>query len=147
MKIVLGADHGGFDLKQEVKAFLEERGHEVVDAGCHSTESVDYPEYARAVCHMVMQGEADRGILVCGTGIGMSMVANRFPGIRAALCHEIFTAAMSRRHNDSNVLCMGGRVIGSALALEMVKTWIETPFEGGRHSRRISMFDTVLPEG
>ncbi len=147
MKIVLGADHGGFDLKEEVKPLLEEMGHEVIDVGCHSTESVDYPEYAKAVCRMVMQEEADRGILVCGTGIGMSMVANRFPGIRAALCHEIFTAAMSRRHNDSNVLCMGGRVIGSALALEMVKTWIETPFEGGRHIRRISMFDTALSEG
>ncbi len=141
MKIVLGADHGGFELKEIVKSWLENAGHDINDAGCHSSESVDYPLYAQKVCETVSDGGAERGILVCGTGIGMSMAANRHAGIRAALCHEIFTAAMSRRHNDANVLCMGGRVIGSALAIEMVKTWIETPFDNGRHSRRIAMFD------
>lgn len=141
MKIVVGADHGGFELKEQIRAWLEEMGHNVTDAGCYSSESVDYPVYAAKVCEMVKDGSADRGILVCGTGIGMSMAANRHRGIRAALCHEIFTAAMSRHHNDANVLCMGGRVIGSALAREMVKTWVDTPFDEGRHSRRISMFD------
>jgi len=141
MEIALGADHGGFDLKEQVKDWLREMGHDVTDAGCYSSESVDYPEYAEKVCDMVRNGVVERGILICGTGIGMSMAANRHAGIRAALCHEIFTAAMSRHHNDANVLCMGGRVIGSALALEMVKTWTETPFDDGRHSRRIAMFD------
>ncbi len=141
MKIALGSDHGGFELKELVKALLQELGHHVTDAGCNSTESVDYPEFAFRVCSMVKDGSADRGILVCGTGIGMSMAANRIPGIRAALCHEIFTAAKSREHNDSNVLCMGGRVIGPALALEMVRVWLDTSFAGGRHSRRIAMFD------
>ncbi len=141
MKIVVGADHGGFELKEQIRAWLEDMGHNVTDAGCYSSESVDYPVYAAKVCEMVKDGSADRGILVCGTGIGMSMAANRHRGIRAALCHEIFTAAMSRHHNDANVLCMGGRVIGSALAREMVKTWVDTPFDEGRHSRRISMFD------
>ncbi len=141
MKIVVGADHGGFELKEQIRAWLEDMGHNVTDAGCYSSESVDYPVYAAKVCEMVRDGSADRGILVCGTGIGMSMAANRHRGIRAALCHEIFTAAMSRHHNDANVLCMGGRVIGSALAREMVKTWVDTPFDEGRHSRRISMFD------
>ncbi len=141
MKIAIGADHGGYELKELVKSELLAAGHDVTDAGCFSTDSVDYPEYARAVCSMVLEGEAERGILICGTGIGMSMAANRHAGIRAALCHEIFTAEMSRHHNDANVLCMGGRVIGPSLALEMVKVWLETPFDGGRHSRRIELFD------
>ncbi len=141
MKVAIGADHGGFELKELVVALLEEEGQEVLDKGCFSSESVDYPEYAEKVCSSILDGEAERGILICGTGIGMSLAANRHQGIRAALCHEIFTAEMSRRHNDSNILCMGGRVIGPALAFEMVKTWLATPFDGGRHSRRISMFD------
>ncbi len=141
MKVAIGADHGGFELKELVVALLEEKGHEVLDKGCFSSDSVDYPEYAEKVCSSILDGEAERGILICGTGIGMSLAANRHQGIRAALCHEIFTAEMSRRHNDSNILCMGGRVIGPALAFEMVKTWLATPFDGGRHSRRISMFD------
>ena len=141
MKIALGADHGGFELKEQIKKLLGSLGHHVVDTGCHSTDSVDYPEFASRVCRLVVDGEVDRGILVCGTGIGMSMAANRVQGIRAALCHEIFTATMSREHNDSNVLCMGGRVIGLSLAQEMVKAWLDTPFAGGRHSRRIAMFD------
>ena len=141
MKVAIGADHGGFDLKEEVVAFLKELGHQVEDFGCYSKDSVDYPLYAKKVIELVKDGEVERGILICGTGIGMSIVANRTPGIRAALCHELFTAEMSRRHNNSNILCMGGRVIGPSLALAMVKVWLETPFDGGRHERRLCQID------
>jgi ribose 5-phosphate isomerase B len=141
MKIAIGSDHGGFLLKQELVPFIQELGHEVEDVGCHSPESTDYPVQAKAVVELVKSRGADRGILICGTGIGMSMAANRHPGIRAALCHEIFTARMSRAHNDANVLCMGARVIGPGLAREMVREWLSTPFDGGRHSRRVCMFD------
>ncbi len=147
MKIALGADHAGFELKEKIKKFLQDAGHEVLDLGCHSTESVDYPVYGAKVAKAVLQGEAERGILVCGTGLGMSMVANRFPGIRAALCHELFTARMSRLHNDANVLVLGGRVIGDVLALEMVKVFLETPFEGGRHLRRVNQIDELSERG
>lgn len=140
MKIAIGCDHGGIDLKNGIVSLLEEMGHEVDDQGCNSTESVDYPEFAKTVCSQVQAGRCDRGILVCGTGIGMSMVANRFDGIRAALCHESFTARMSREHNDANVLCLGARVIGPGLAEEIVRTWVSTEFAGGRHQRRIDMF-------
>ncbi len=141
MKIVIGSDHGGFELKEKIHRLLTDLGHEVQDVGCYSTESVDYPVQAKAVADLVASNACDRGILICGTGIGVSMVANRVPGIRAALCHEIFTARMSRQHNDANVLCMGGRVIGPGLAEEMVKVWLTTSFEGGRHLRRITMID------
>ncbi len=147
MKIALGADHAGFELKEKIKKFLQDAGHEVLDLGCHSTASVDYPVYGAKVAKAVLQGEAERGILVCGTGLGMSMVANRFPGIRAALCHELFTARMSRLHNDANVLVLGGRVIGDVLALEMVKVFLETPFEGGRHLRRVNQIDELSERG
>ncbi len=147
MKIALGADHAGFELKEKIKKFLQDAGHEVLDLGCHSTDSVDYPVYGAKVAKAVLQGEAERGILVCGTGLGMSMVANRFPGIRAALCHELFTARMSRLHNDANVLVLGGRVIGDVLALEMVKVFLETPFEGGRHLRRVNQIDELSERG
>ncbi len=143
MKIALGSDHAGFDLKEKIKGFLEKEGHEVIDLGCFSKDSVDYPVYGAKVAQALLKGEAERGILVCGTGLGMSMVANRFPGIRAALCHELFTAKMSRLHNDANVLVLGGRVIGDVLALEMVKVFLETPFEGGRHLRRIKQIDEL----
>ncbi len=143
MKIAIGSDHGGFELKEQIKPLIVELGHEVEDVGCYSMDSVDYPEQAKKVSKMVADGEADRGILICGTGIGMSMAANRFEGIRAALCHELFTARMSREHNDANILCMGGRVIGPGLAKEMVKIWLATEFEGGRHKRRIDMIDGV----
>ena len=146
MKIALGADHAGFELKEKIKAFLTEEGHEVLDLGCFSKESVDYPIYGVKVARALLKGEAERGILVCGTGLGMSMVANRFPGIRAALCHEPFTARMSRLHNDANILVLGGRVIGDVLALEMVKVFLETPFEGGRHQRRINQIDELTKE-
>ena len=146
MKIALGADHAGFELKEKIKAFLTEEGHEVLDLGCFSKESVDYPVYGVKVARALLKGEAERGVLVCGTGLGMSMVANRFPGIRAALCHEPFTARMSRLHNDANILVLGGRVIGDVLALEMVKVFLETPFEGGRHQRRINQIDELTKE-
>jgi ribose 5-phosphate isomerase B len=140
VKIAIGCDHGGIALKEDLAALIKEMGHEVDDRGCHSTESVDYPEFAKAVCSQVQDGSCDRGILICGTGIGMSMVANRFEGIRAALCHELFTAKMSREHNDANVLCLGARVVGPGLAQEIVRTWIATDFAGGRHLQRINMF-------
>ncbi len=141
MKIAIGSDHGGFVLKTRIRGLLISLGHEVTDVGCFSEEAVDYPVQAKEVTQMISRGEADRGILICGTGIGMSIVANRVPGIRAALCHEIFTATMSRKHNDANVLCMGGRVIGPSLAEEMVRVWLETGFEGGRHQRRLDLID------
>jgi ribose 5-phosphate isomerase B len=139
VNIVLGSDHGGFALKKEIAQFLVQSGHEVKDVGCHSEDSVDYPDFADKVCAEVIEGRALRGILVCGTGIGMSIAANRYRSIRAALCHESFTARMSREHNDANVLCLGDRVLGVALALDIVKIWLETEFVGGRHLRRIAM--------
>ena len=141
MNIAIGSDHGGFALKEYLKPCIGEMGHHLEDVGCYSEQSVDYPKQAGAVTELIESGKADRGILICGTGIGMSIAANRVPGIRAALCHEIFTARMSRQHNDSNILCMGGRVIGPGLALEMVRTWLTTAFEGGRHERRLGLID------
>jgi ribose 5-phosphate isomerase B len=138
VRIAIGCDHGGLALKREIVAFLNEGGHTVSDCGCHSDESVDYPDFAAAVCLQIASGDAERGLLICGTGIGMSIAANRHQGIRAALCHEAFTARMSREHNDANVLCLGGRILGTALALDIVTTWLRTDFTGGRHSRRIS---------
>lgn len=139
MNIAVGCDHGGFTLKRELVRYLLEAGHEVNDVGCSSEESVDYPEFAERVCSAVLAGQSARGILICGTGIGMAMAANRHRQIRAALCHEPFSARMSREHNDANVLCLGGRVLGPSLALEIVRVWMETGFAGGRHLRRITM--------
>ena len=141
MKVAIGCDHGGFDLKEIVKSVLKDLDHEVDDQGCDSSESVDYPNFAHAVSTLVKEGTCDRGILVCGTGVGMSMAANRIPGIRAALCNEVFTARMSREHNDANILCIGARVIGPGLAAEIVLTWMTTDFAGGRHQRRIDLFN------
>lgn len=140
MKIALGSDHGGFVLKREIADWMAEAGHEVVDMGNDGPASVDYPDYADKVCRAVLAGDCERGVLVCGTGIGMSMAANRHRGIRAALCHDAFTARMSREHNDANVLCLGGRVLGPALALDIVAVWLAAAFEGGRHQRRINLF-------
>jgi len=137
LRIALGADHGGWELKEVIKPFLRGLGHEVQDFGTHDETSVDYPEFGEAVASAVAEGGADRGILVCGTGIGMCMVANKHPGIRAALCHDLYTARLSREHNDANILVLGGRVVGKGLALEMVRVWLETEFLGGRHSRRL----------
>ena len=143
MKIAIGSDHGGFELKEKIRTLLIGLGHEVLDLGCHSPDSVDYPIQGREVAKSVASGQYERGVLICGTGIGMCIVANRIPGVRAALCHDLFTARMSREHNDSNILCMGGRIIDHGLAEEMVKVWLMTPFTGGRHSRRINMIDSL----
>jgi ribose 5-phosphate isomerase B len=139
--VSIGSDHAGYDLKVLVTEHLAERGFTVMDVGPYDTESVDYPDYAVKVAGAVLGGEADAGILICGTGIGMCMTANRFKGIRAALCHDHFTASATRRHNDANILCLGGRLIGPDLAMEIVDTFIDTPFEGGRHERRINKID------
>jgi len=137
VKIAVGSDHGGFECKQMIIRFLKDLGQDVVDQGCYSTESVDYPDFADKVCASIQSGACERGILICGTGIGMSIAANRHRDIRAALCHEAYTARMSREHNDANVLCLGGRVLGSEIALDVVGTWVETTFSGGRHQRRL----------
>lgn len=141
MKIIVGADHAGYPMKEKVKAFLQDRGITVEDVGTRSQESVDYTDFGKSVASQVSQGTFQRGILICGTGLGMSMVANRFKGVRAALANDLFSAIMSRRHNDSNILVMGGRLIGDGLALQLVETWLETPFEGGRHQRRLDKMD------
>ena len=141
--IAIGCDHGGYDLKKDIVDLLVELGHQVDDCGTNSDQSVNYPDFAEAVCRKVESGACGFGILICGTGIGMSMAANRHQAIRAALCHEQFTARMSREHNDANVLCMGARVLGPGLAREIVRTWLATDFSAGRHLRRIEMFSQV----
>lgn len=146
MKLAIGADHGGFILKKEIVDFLSKIGNiEVSDYGTSGPESVDYPDYGRKVSEAVSNGAVDRGILICGTGIGMSIVANRYPKVRAALCHDNFTARMSRLHNDANVLVMGERVIGRGVALDIVKAWLETEFEGSRHARRLQKIEELRP--
>lgn len=136
-KIVMGSDHAGFGLKQKVKAHLEGRGIEVIDVGTDTTDSCNYTIFAHALCEAVVGGVAPLGILICGTGIGMSMAANKHAGIRAAACENTFSARMTRMHNDANVLCLGERVIGYGLACDMVDLFIDTPFEGGRHQARV----------
>jgi len=143
--IIIGSDHAAYQLKEKVKVWLaEQHGIEVEDAGTHSEVSVDYPDFGIKVAQAVSTGKFERGVLICGTGIGMSMVANRLPGVRAALCNDLFSAVMSRRHNNANILVMGGRVIGDVLAMEIVDAWIETPFDGGRHQSRIEKFDRIV---
>ncbi|MGI6629559.1 MAG: ribose 5-phosphate isomerase B [Bacillota bacterium] len=137
MKLALGSDHGGFRLKEAVKEYLEKVKIEYEDFGTYSEDSVDYPDFAQKVAEAVAAGLFDRGILICGTGIGISIAANKVPGIRAALCHDVFSARASREHNDANILTMGERVIGRGHALEIVKTWLESDFTGGRHCGRI----------
>ena len=144
--LVIGSDHAAYDLKEKIKAFLVEQSIDVEDVGCFSENSVDYPDYGIKVASLVSSGEFSRGILLCGTGIGMSMVANKFSHVRAALCSDLFSAIMSRRHNDSNILVLGARVIGDVLALEIVRVWLETPFEGGRHLRRLAKFDRLVTD-
>jgi len=141
--IIIGSDHAAFPLKEKVKQFVIEKGIEIEDVGTDGEGSVDYPDFGIKVAKAVSSGEYPRGILLCGTGLGMSMVANRFPHVRAALCSDLFSARMSREHNDSNILVLGGRTVGDALAFELVKTWLETPFEGGRHQRRLDKFDVI----
>jgi ribose 5-phosphate isomerase B len=141
--IIIGCDHAAYAMKEIIKAFLVERGIEVKDVGTFNDSSVDYPDFGRKVARSVSCGEFTRGILLCGTGLGMSMVANKFPNVRAALCGGLFAAQMSRRHNDANILVLGARVTGDVLALEIVRAWLETPFEGGRHQRRIDKFSRI----
>ena len=137
-RIAIASDHAGFDLKEALKAALASGGYEVHDLGPESAVSVDYPDYAHLVGTAIEQGEADRGVLVCGSGIGMSIAANRHPGVRAALCHDVTTARLSRRHNDANVLALGARLIGPDLAKDCLEAFLETDYEGGRHDRRLA---------
>ena len=137
MRIVTGSDHAGFALKQDLIGWLKEQGHEVVDKGTVVAERCDYPDYAAPVAHAVVNGEADWGLLVCGTGIGMSMSANKVHGIRAAVVSDPFSARATRLHNDANILCMGERVVGAGLAREILTAWLDASYEGGRHQGRI----------
>ena len=141
MKIALGCDHGGYELKEKVKSHLEKKGYEVLDLGCHSTESVNYPVYGKAVGEAVAKKEADYGVVICGTGIGISIAANKVKGVRAALCMNTTMAKLTREHNDANVLAFGARMVGDVLALEMVDTFLTTAFEGGRHVARVEMLE------
>jgi ribose 5-phosphate isomerase B len=140
--VIIGSDHAGFDLKEACKAHLQGRADcHVTDIGVFSRDAADYPKVAHELTQRVADGEYSRGVLICGTGLGMSMVANRYKGVRAALCHNLYTVRMSRQHNDANILTMGGRVIGEGLALEMVDLFLDTPFEKGRHQRRLDQID------
>ncbi len=150
MRIAVGSDHAGFPLKAALAGWLKDLGHEVMDLGTHSTDSVDYPLIGFEVASRVSQGQAERGVLVCGSGIGVSIAANRVAGARAALVQEPLSARLAREHNDANVVCMGSRLIGEEMAREILKVFIDTPFEGGRHQRRIDQLDqhalAVAPE-
>lgn len=137
MVISIGSDHRGFELKSKLVRFLEQAGHDVVDEGTHNADSVDYPDLATQVSNKVSSGDAERGILICGTGIGMAITANKFPGVRAATCHDEFTAEICRRHNDVNVLCLSSNGVGERQLERIVQLWLATQFEGGRHSRRL----------
>ena len=135
--LAIGSDHGGYELKEHIKKYLDEKGVEYKDFGCYDESSVDYPDIAEAVCKSINNGESENGILVCGTGIGISMAANKIDGIRAAHCHDVYSAEMTKRHNNANVICMGGRVIGRELAFKIIDAWLGAEFEGGRHQTRI----------
>lgn len=143
MKIALASDHRGYESKRRVLAALQMLGHEVLDFGAASQESCDYPDFAFAAARSVAAGEADRGILICGTGIGMSIAANKVPGVRAALCHDSITAEMSRRHNDANILCLSADLLGEELIERLLKIWLETKFEGGRHLKRVEKIGKI----
>lgn len=139
--VAIGCDHGGLEYKEKIIDYLKARDIPFKDVGTYTKESVDYPDIARAVCERVVQGKANRGILICGSGVGMSIVANKVRGIRAALCTDTYTARVSRAHNNSNVLCMGERVIGEHIALDIVDVWLKSGFEAGRHKRRVDMIE------
>ncbi len=143
MKIAIGSDHAGFGLKEDTIRLLKSLDIELINCGTNSVESVDYPDFGEKVSELVSTGKAEKGILICGTGIGMSMVANKFPDVRASVCNDLFSAKMRRLHNDANILVLGGRIIGKDLAKEIVRLWISTPFEGDRHSRRINKIKTI----
>ncbi len=143
MKLAIGCDHAGYGLKEDITELLKSLKIDFADCGTNSTDSVDYPDFGKKVSELVSSGKIDKGILICGTGIGMSMVANKFPNVRASLCNDLFTAKMSRLHNDANVLVMGGRIVGRDLAVEIVKLWLCTPFEGERHLKRINKIKAI----
>ncbi len=145
-RIAIANDHAGLEMKEEIKRFLEKEGVEVVDMGTNDSESVDYPDYGIPVARKVSSGEIHRGILICGTGIGMTIVANKFPGVRAALVSDTYMARMAKEHNDANILVIGGRVVGKGLAIEMVKTWLHSKFQGGRHQRRLDKIREIERE-
>jgi ribose 5-phosphate isomerase B len=146
MKIALGSDHGGFQLKEAIKKHLEEKGYEVKDYGTYSEESCDYPKYGKAVADAIVSGECERGILCCGTGVGISLAANKVKGIRACVCSDTFTAKYTRLHNNANILSLGGRVVGVGLALELVDIFLTTEYEGGRHQRRLDQLAAIENE-
>jgi ribose 5-phosphate isomerase B len=146
MQIGLACDHGGFKLKEELKAFLKSLGIEPIDMGTFNEDSVDYPDFGVLVAEKVSRGELEKGILICGTGIGMSMVANKFPRIRAALANDLYSSRCSREHNDANILIIGGRIVGKELAKEIVRVWLETPFAEGRHKRRLEKIEALEKE-
>ncbi len=146
MKIAIASDHAGFELKSYIKEYLLKKKLSVEDFGTDSEESVDYPDFAKKLCESILKNNFKRGILICGTGVGMSITANRFKGIRAALCQDLYTAEFSRLHNDSNVLCLPGRIVGKGLAEKIVDVWLKTEFEGGRHKRRIDKIEEVAKE-
>jgi ribose 5-phosphate isomerase B len=143
MQIGLACDHGGFDLKEELKNYIKSLGFEPVDLGTFSENSVDYPDYGILVAEKVSRGELEKGILICGTGIGMSIVANKFPRVRAALANDLYSSRCSREHTDANILVIGGRVVGRELAKEIVKVWLDTAFAGGRHKRRVEKIEAL----
>lgn len=142
-KIIIGSDHGGFEIKEMLIKQLEKKNLEVKDAGCYDANSVNYPDVAQKVAGAVSKGEVKRGILICGSGIGMSIAANRFEGVRASLCHDHYTAKITRLHNDSNILVLGARTTGPEIILEILETWLTTEFEGGRHLSRVELLDKI----
>lgn len=144
MKYFIGADHAGIDIKKYVKELFEKKGHEVIDLGPHTKERVDYPDFAKKVCEAVLKDKNSKGILICGSGIGMSMAANKFSGIRAALCHNEYAAKMAREHNDANVICLGERVSGYGVIESIVEAWLEAKFEGGRHEGRVEKINALF---
>ncbi|MGP1449963.1 MAG: ribose 5-phosphate isomerase B [Wolinella sp.] len=141
MTYFIATDHAGFNIKEHIKAFVRQKGHEIVDLGVHENERVDYPDYAHELCEQVLKTPDSAGILVCGTGIGMSISANRHKGIRAALCHDAYTAKLTRQHNDANILCMGERVVGLGVVDSILEAFLDTSFEGGRHACRIGKIE------
>jgi ribose 5-phosphate isomerase B len=146
MQIGLACDHGGFELKEELKAFLKSIGVEPIDMGTFNEDSVDYPDFGVLVAEKISKGELEKGILICGTGIGMSIVANKFRGVRAALANDLYSSRFSREHTDANILVMGGRIVGKDLAKEILRVWLETPFAGGRHKRRLEKIEAIEKE-
>ena len=143
MKIILGADHGGYELKNSIAEWLKTQGHEIKDIGTFSPDSVDYPDYAKIVGEEVVKGNFDKGILVCGSGVGIAIAANKVKGVRAVLCHDVVMARLSREHNDTNIITMGGRFIAKDLAYEILNVWLNTGFSGGRHARRIEKISSL----